>query len=414
VRVLFLTLEPPYPPNDGGRIRTYQLLRQLAGCCQVSLLSFESAKQPDVDWTPLQAFCSTIEVLPRPTANRSSVKERLRLLRQRLPNAIRLYDSVRMAEHLQAAVATGGYDLLHVSELFLARYAALAYDVPKIMDHTDVETLKQRRILLADKNHYAPYWWLRWIEHCQWRTFERRSLAWFDAHTVVSDHDASYFRRYAKRTPICVVPNGVNVTEFASRPDPSGSPTLVYVGSMDYFPNVEAVLHFVRYSWPHICGKIPGVRLLIVGRNPPTEIQRLALEPGIGVTGTVPDVQPYYQQAHALVVPLKSGGGTRLKILEAMAMGVPVVSTTVGVEGLGLAPGTDFLLADTPQAFAAETIRLLCDQELRTKLATRGRKTVVERYDWSAIGDTLLKVYETVVDKHKAGGYPRDLAPVRQ
>lgn len=401
MRVLFLALEPPYPPNDGGRIRTYQLLRQLAQRGQVTLLAFEPAKQPDADWSPLQAVCDEVHVLPRPVVGRAGAAERLRLLRRRLPQASRLYDSETMAARVQTLLAAGDFDLLHVNELYLARYASLAGQTPRVMDHTDVEALKQRRLLRADRRRTTPYGWLRWVEHWQWQAFERRSLAWFDAHSAVSEGDAAYFRRYARGAPVAVVPNGVDAAAITVRPDPAGSPTLLYVGSMDYQPNAAAVLEFVRGSWPLIRQAAPDSRLLVVGRNPPSEVQRLAQEPGIVVTGTVPDVRPYYEQAHALVVPLRSGGGTRLKILEALAAGAPVVSTAVGAEGLDLTPGRDFLLADTAQELAAQSLRLLADPALRAALATQGRQTVIERYDWSEIGGRLLHVYETAIARRR-------------
>lgn len=401
MRVLFLALEPPYPPNDGGRIRTFQLLRQLGRQCEITLLAFESAKEPEADWSPLREICREVHVLTRPAVGPSSAGQRLRLLSQRLPQAIRLYDSGPMADLLQASLAGGCYDILQVNELYLARYASLARQTPRVMDHTDVEARKQRRLLLADPQRYTPYWWLRWVEHWQWQALERRSLSWFDAHSAVSDGDAGYFRRHARGASVLVVPNGVDAASISPRPDPAGPPTLLYVGSMDYQPNAEAVLDFARHAWPSIRQAAPDVRLLVVGRNPPPEVRRLAGEPGIVVTGTVPDIQPYYRQAHALVVPLRTGGGTRLKILEALAAGVPVLSTAVGAEGLALIPGRDFLLAETPQDFAAQTVRLLADPDLRAALAARGRQTVTARYDWGAIGDRLLEVYEMAIARRQ-------------
>jgi glycosyltransferase involved in cell wall biosynthesis len=178
---------------------------------------------------------------------------------------------------------------------------------------------------------------------------------------------------------------------------PPSKPVVLYTGSMDYPPNADAVTWFARAIWPAIQGQHPAARFLIVGRNPGSEVQALTTIPGISVTGTVPDVRPYFEQAKVYVVPLRSGSGTRLKILEAMAMGLPIVSTTLGFEGLDVRPGRDLLVADEPASFASAVVGLLADREARARLGIEARQTAEQRYSWDAVVRQQERAYELAV-----------------
>ena len=222
--------------------------------------------------------------------------------------------------------------------------------------------------------------------------FERRALGRFDGVLAVSDADsASLTRLYpeAVRAPIHVVPTGVD-TEFFKPTAPSAlSRRLVFTGSMDWLPNEDAMLFFCREIFPSIRAEEPEVTLSIVGRAPTPAVARLAQDAGITVTGRVEDVRPHISESAVYVVPLRIGGGTRLKIFEAMAMGKAVVSTAVGAEGLPVRHGEHLLLADEPAAFATAVVRLLRDADARGRLESAARALVVEQYDWSAVADEL-------------------------
>lgn len=383
-------------------------MRHLAAEHSITLAAFAPHNPIDATWTPIREFCADVHLLPEPIIGRPRLAERLRMLRQRRPTALRLYYSASLATLLQQLVRVQAYDLIHVDEPYMIPYVESLAGLAKVMDHMDVEVIKQRRHLLKDAKRFQPYWWLRWLEHFQWRSFEIESLAWFDAHCAVSEHDAAYFTRHMPEVPAYVIPNGVDITGVQFRPDPSGEPTLLYVGSMDYLPNEDAVLWFSDRVWPSIKAAIPQACFVIVGRDPTPEVRALANRPGIQVTGTVPDVSPYYRGAHALVVPLRIAGGTRLKILEAMAAGVPVLSTKVGAEGLNIVSGTDLLTADTPQAFAEQAIRLLNEKNLRTSLAMQARRTVEANYDWRPIGERLVEVYRLAIIRQQKRNQNRD------
>jgi sugar transferase (PEP-CTERM/EpsH1 system associated) len=218
--------------------------------------------------------------------------------------------------------------------------------------------------------------------------FEARTLRRFDGVLAVSDADRDTFRRLyagAIRGTIKVVPTGVDTDYFAPAPSAADSRRLVFTGSMDWLPNEDAMRFFCREVLPLVRAEEPEVTLSIVGRAPTPAVEKLGEEPGIQVTGRVDDVRPYMSEAAAYIVPLRIGGGTRLKIFEAMAMGKAVVSTTVGAEGLPVTSGKHVLLADEPRTFARSVVRLLRDVNRRRQLEAAARALVVERYDWSAV-----------------------------
>jgi len=222
--------------------------------------------------------------------------------------------------------------------------------------------------------------------------FERNALTRFDGVLAVSDADAAAFARLypgAIRQPVHVVPTGVDVEYFSASPSAAASKTVVFTGSMDWLPNEDAMLFFCREILPLVRSEEPDTRLVIVGRAPTPAVQALAREHVVEVTGRVDDVRPYMDAAAVYVVPLRIGGGTRLKIFEAMAMGKAVVSTSVGAEGLPVVHGDHLVLADEPRAFARSVVRLLRDVDRRRQLEHAARTLVVEHYDWSVVAASL-------------------------
>jgi len=224
--------------------------------------------------------------------------------------------------------------------------------------------------------------------------YERTTLGRFDGVLAVSDADRDTFARLypaSIRRPVHIVPTGVDTEYFAPRAESSesGNPSLVFTGSMDWLPNEDAMLFFCRDVLPLIHADEPRTTLTIVGRAPTPAVRRLAGAAGVRVTGRVDDVRPYVRDAAAYIVPLRIGGGTRLKIFEAMAMGKAVVSTTVGAEGLPVRDGEHVVLADDPQAFARAVVSLIRDVDRRRALGHAARDLVVSRHDWSAVAGAL-------------------------
>jgi glycosyltransferase involved in cell wall biosynthesis len=244
----------------------------------------------------------------------------------------------------------------------------------------------------------------------QWRRmerFERAALSRFDLVVAVSDADREAFKQLVSlRAPIHVVQTGVDTAYFTPRPVRVRPAHLVFTGSMDWLPNEDGMLYFVKDILPRIRHAEPDATLSIVGRAPTPAVVRLAQRDGIEVTGRVDDVRPHVAEAAVYIVPLRIGGGTRLKIFEAMAMAKAVVSTSVGAEGLPVTPDRDLLIADSAEAFAASVVRLMRDVGLRTRIESAARALVVERYDWAAVAHdfetALTRAWRTSSDTRSA------------
>jgi glycosyltransferase involved in cell wall biosynthesis len=228
------------------------------------------------------------------------------------------------------------------------------------------------------------------------REFEKRALREFDAHIVVSERDAERLRELNPDAHIFVIENGVDTAFYSGVGvrDESPARRIVFVGSMDYHANIDGAVNFAREVWPRLRERRPELVFTIVGKDPTPEVRDLAQIPGIEVTGTVDDVRPFYREAIAAVVPLNVGGGSRLKILEAMAAGVPVVSTTLGAEGLEVQHDENILIADTNEQFLEAIISLVTIKARHNQLVVAGRALVSRRYDWSSLGASLFSIYE--------------------
>jgi glycosyltransferase involved in cell wall biosynthesis len=214
---------------------------------------------------------------------------------------------------------------------------------------------------------------------------------------AVSEAEAKWIRRHAPRVNVTLVPNGVDVDFFRPQPATSLAQNVVFTGSMDYPPNIDAVLWFADAILPIARNRLPQLRFVVAGRRPPPEIRALAARPGILITGEVEDIRPHLAEAFAMVVPLRSGGGTRLKILQAMAMSRPVISTTLGAEGLGVCPGEHLLIADKPELFADSIALLAHSSPSAQRIAEAGRRFALARYDWQQCLRGLEDLYHTVL-----------------
>jgi glycosyltransferase involved in cell wall biosynthesis len=229
-------------------------------------------------------------------------------------------------------------------------------------------------------------WWMM-------RGWESTYAQRFDHCLVVSQRDGELLRSANPALPLSVIENGVDTTTYQPLREASAGNVLLLVGTIGYPPNRDAVIYFCRAILPLIQRRIPDVELYVVGHVPPPEVQKLATRNNIVVTGSVPDVLPYYRQARVTIIPLRGGGGTRLKVLESMALGRPVVSTSLGCEGLNVVDGEHIMIADTPFEFAERVICLLQDKDLRARICDNAWQLVKTQYDWSVISRNLIAVY---------------------
>jgi len=406
-KILLLTPQFPYPPHQGTTIRNYNLIAGLARRHVVHLLSFG---QPDEsEGTPLDVLCHSVQVVRPP---QRTMGQRLKgLFLSRLPDMAQRLPSTQFGATLANTLEHVDPDVVEVEGIELAQYLlqvverrANAERPLLVFDDHNAEYVLQQRACETDmRSSQLRRWVGAAYSFVQWqrlRTYERRVCRAADWVVAVSEADAGALRRLVKGLEPVVVPNGVDMQYYAGPGSPLEARTLldgqglVFTGKMDFRPNVDAVLWFAQEVLPLIEREMPGVHFWVVGKDPHPRLAPLAGNPAVTLTGRVEDVRPYIAAAAVCVIPLRIGGGTRLKVLEAMAMGKAIVSTTLGCEGFDLVSGQELVLADTPGDFSGAVLALLRDPERCERLGRAARQFAGSRYDWQIIVPWLERVYE--------------------
>lgn len=395
MKILFLSQWFPYPPDNGSRIRIYHLLKSLARKHDVTLLSFTRDEDRGSQETQdvLRSFCRDIAVVPlrrfRPYRGRALLG-----FFSSIPRSLVDTRSSVMRELVVTKVKTGGFDLLLASELGTVPYALGINSIPKVLDEVQLTVFKEA---FAFQSHplrrlrHGLTWW-------KLERFMRRILTEFDACTAASDREkANILSISPNYRKLAVVPNGVDLGFYSGDFGAPVPNTLVFTGALTYSANLDAMEFFLNDIFPLIKARCPDVTLRITGKTEGVALGRLSLSDEVILTGYLDDIRPCVARSWICVVPLRCGGGTRLKILEAMALGAPVVATSKGAEGLEVTPDENILIADTPPEFAAAVLRLLDDGALRAKLAVGGRRLVCQQYGWERIGQRLEQLLQEVV-----------------
>ena len=394
----------PYPPRQGAAIRNWHLIRGLAARHEVSLLTF-GADQPVPE--ALAESCRRVEVVPLPHRR---VRDRMRTLAlTRLPDMARRLWSPAFAARLRALLAEERYDWVQIEGIEMAPYAqeviaaGPAGGRPRwLFDEHNAEYLLQQRAFQADLSR-SRGWPLAGYSLVQWQRLRRYELAACraaDAVVAVSEGDRAALLSLDPTLEVAVVPNGVDLDEWslrvagrdkdAERLNAVG-PLVVFDGTMDFRPNVDAVLWFVREIWPLVRREVPLAQFAIVGRNPTGRVRALEAERGVVVTGPVPDTRPWVATAAVYVVPIRVGGGVRLKVLQAMALQRALVSTRLGCEGITVTDDVDVMLADDPATFAWAVTHLLRQPHRAQELGRAARQTAT-LYSWDHIVPRLERV----------------------
>jgi sugar transferase (PEP-CTERM/EpsH1 system associated) len=394
MRVLFLSPRQSWPTTTGAKLREFHLARHVAREAELTLLAFS-----DQPMSEALAFCRDVIVVPPPA--RYTSWKLLRGILGRDPVPVLNYTSDAMRDALAQLLARVPFDIVQIEGTPMAGYAGMIERRPNppaiLYDWHNIESELMRRFAAQaplGKRVYAN------LTADRLAALERRMLGGDAAHIVCSDREKERLQAIAPNAFIEVVENGVDCDSFPASTNPTRD-SLVFVGSMDYHANIEAAVDFAREIWPLARAEFPDLRLKLVGSNPAPPIRALASEPGIEVTGTVPDIRPYYSAAVAAIVPLKTGGGTRLKILEALAAGVPVISTRAGAEGLALTPGEHFIIAETRDEWLG-AIRRVSDPQGAAALSAAGHMQVRDRYDWSIPGARLLAAYRAIIERRRS------------
>ncbi len=395
MRILNITHQLPYPPITGAPLRSFNLLKRVSAEHEVWLVTFINDTTRIEDVSRLKELCA--DVLLEPSQKLGALARPLELVRfglRGIPLDLRLYHSDSLSKKINLLASQVDFDIVQIEHSFMARYLeslpTQARAKTTLMLH-DVNYLKFDRISRIERRLARK---LRlWVYARMMRRWEPEYAQHFDRVFTVSESDKQILTRARPRLAIEVIPNGIDVHEFAQSPITNSTPSLIFVGNMNYPPNVDAISSFCHDSLPIVRQHFPDVELWVVGVNPAAEVRSLSSDV-IHVTGKVDDVRPYYRRATVSVVPLRAGGGTRLKILESMAVGRPVVSTAIGCEGLSVRDGEHLLVADDPAEFARRTISLLSDASLRRRITANARALAVARYSWGSIAGKLCRCYE--------------------
>jgi len=390
MRILHLIPYSPIPPTFGGALRNYHLLKHMAANHDVTVLLFGTPEDADSVAEGFHLPGDRVRVV-----RKSWIRTRWRLgqmYAMATPYSffhLMIGRSGRMQEAIDEVLAAGEFDIVQTEFTPMGCYK-LRTSAVKILDAHNVEYQNHLRMSVHANSLIRRLWYRR--ETYLLKREETRACRQHDAVFATSARDLELLEKLSPGVPKFVIPNGVDASYFKAADQTPASPSLVFTGMMAYVPNSDGMLYFLDEIFPLIKKKVPGVTITIVGNRPPRELLRRASDDVI-VTGYVDDVRPFVERAAVYVAPLRIGSGTRLKILEALSMKKPVVTTSIGCEGLDVVDGESALVADEPEAFACRVIELLHSDRLRRKLMRTGSELVREKYDWRIVHKRLDEAY---------------------
>jgi len=392
MKILMLTPYLPYPLLSGGQIRTFNLLKNLKDKHEITLYSLIKDESERQYIPQLKKFCKKV-VLLRRTKNPWTMRNILLAVFTPYPFLVTRNMPIQDADKIDKELKVSKFDLIH-AETFYMMPNIPKTKIPILLVEQTIEYLGYQSYAKTSK--FWPLKPLLKIDINKIRYWEQFYWKQADRLVTMSEEDKLYIQsKVGRKLQIDVVANGVDIELFdQTKKRLPQNPSVLFVGTFKWLPNVDAVKLLVREIWPRIIKKLPQVRLKIVGFSPTKEIIKFGRDPKIEVLGKVEDIRQAYGQAHVLLAPIRSGKGTRYKVLEAMATGTPIVSTKLGVEGIDVAPGKEVLVGDTPKELAELTVKVLKDEKLQGKMARAGRQLVKERYNWQSISRELDRIYQ--------------------
>ncbi len=407
MKILFVAPRLPYPADTGGKIRTLNILKQIKKFANVHLACFSFEKNdPPMAMALEKSLEVPVTLMPM---HKFGIRDKIHgVLFNPAPISIFKYCFKPMERILLALNEKENFDAVHIDHLHMAYYHFCFAALPSVLDEHNVEYRILERCAAVERSVLKKKIYQE--QALKMKMFERKAIKTFSACLTVSQGDKDMLMDLAKgKAEVEVVPNGVDTGYFSSHiphptshiPHPSShvEDALVFTGSMDWLPNEDSVVYFVKEILPLIWQVKSGVKFYIVGKNPSSKVRHLSRDQRIIVTGGVDDVRPYMERSKVFVVPLRIGGGTRLNILEAMSMQMAVVSTSIGAEGIAYTKEENITIADAPQEFAKNVFSLIDDQNRAVQLGQKGRALVCEKYDWNIIGKKLNGIYGGIITK---------------
>ena len=401
MKILFLQKRPLFPANTGGKIRSLNVLKHLAQWHEVTYLcnvTEEEQKEQSLD--QMRELGVRLHAFPWKETPRDSLKFYLELLwnlvSTSFPFTVNKDFDKRIADMAKSLIKNEQFDLVICDFVQMARNTLHLQGVPKVLFQHNVEAQIYERMAEAETNKLKRFFIT--TQARRMRKFESLAGSNFDGVIAVSKEDEASFKDRYDWNHTSVISTAVDTNYFTLPTEPNKTPgRIVFVGSMDWLPNIDGVTHFVANIWPTVKAKLPHATLDIVGRNPSQHIKKLEDIEGIRVTGSVPDVRPYVHAAELAIVPIYAGGGTRLKIFEFMAMGTPVLSTTIGAEGLNVNSGEEIAIADIDEEFAEATYQLIQQPEKRQSISEQARQLVETRYATEPVARQFHEICMQVV-----------------
>jgi len=397
-----------FPESGFGALqRSRNLLIELAKRHQVTLLSYyrdvdlQATRDVEVARLDLERVCNHVELIHLPFSQVQKIKTGIQSVLFGRPHSVTLYRTTQLMQRADELVRTRGIDVVHVDTLGLMDDVIEKLPVRlKALTHHNVESHMMGR--RAEKEPDPIKRWAYAHETAKLRRYEQRVCPQYDLNVMVSELDEMSLRRHIPHVQSVVIPNGVDCCYFAFAERTLESKSLIFTGGLDWYPNADAVRFMCLEIWPALRQRFPNLTLDIIGRNASNDLTRLVqTTPGVRLHGYVPDVRPYVRRAHMFVCPIRDGGGTRLKILDAMAQGIPIVATTIACEGLGMKHGEHVLYANTAQEYVMMIDRLLSDPALCSQLSLSGRRFVEEHYSFAKVGDKLSEIYQQALRAKK-------------
>jgi glycosyltransferase involved in cell wall biosynthesis len=405
VNILQLAPQVPYPLSDGGKVGIFNITKHLAlRGHRITLLAFQRTKP--IDTKPLERFCELVQI---PHSNRNSMSGALLNLFSEEPYNIWKYRSRKYEAALRQLLDKRPFDVVHVDHLHMARYGALCQHsagLPIVLREHNVESTIVKRYAAAARSIPFRHWLT--LQEKKIRSYEAEQATLYDVCCVITDEDKQRLLELASKARVKVIAGGVDASFFEITPSEQKIPLSISMfGSFDWIPNRDALEWFLQSIFPRILQREPQVRLFIVGKDVPRNVRALH-QSNVVVRGFADDLKEEVQKYEVTVVPLRIGGGMRLKILESFAMRVPVVSTSIGCEGIACKDEEHLLIGDTDELFADQVVRLLNDNALKESIADKAYALADAKYRWETIAQEFETMYQDVVGNRKQREYRGD------
>lgn len=395
MKILFLSQRVPYPPNRGDKITTWRLIERMRRDHAVRVMAFahDEADRRAADELRGMGF----DVATFPHHRKWAQLAALPLLLTQRPLTLGVYGSRDLQREVDRCI--GDFDLAYAYSSSMGAFMLPHGSLPRIMHMAELDSDKWRQY--AESKGF-PARWVYAREHRTLLAFERELAAACDLNVFCTPLEEEIGRRELPGAATCVLPNGVDLERFAPAPEQAEPGHLVFCGVMDYFPNVDACVWLAREILPRVHAEFPDARFSIVGSNPAPEVLELGLLSGVSVTGFVEDTRDWLRRASVSVAPMRIARGIQNKVLEGMAMGLPVVGTTPSTRGVGARPGIDYLVADDADGITAAICGLLRDPERARELGSAGRRYVEEHYDWEAVLSRLPGILDRSIESYRS------------